>query len=83
MTSDAERLAVLETKIEVVDCRTERIEAKLDMVIDCKADKSEVEAQAKAIKDSQSDIDKFKGALIILGVFSPVLSALITHWLMS
>jgi hypothetical protein len=76
--SELERLAVLETRIGTVDKRTERIEAKLDSVMQTKADKTAVDDACGLIADHDKQLATFRGGLIIVAVLVPLLSAIIS-----
>jgi uncharacterized coiled-coil protein SlyX len=80
--NDGERLASLEQCMNQVEQSVERIEHKLDLVIEQKADRSDLRATADTVAEHQTAIDKFRGALLIVGVFGPVFAAVITHWIL-
>jgi hypothetical protein len=84
--NDGERLASLEQCMNQVEQSVERIEHKLDLVIEQKADRSDLKATTATVVEHQTAIDKFRGGLLIVGLFGPMLTgivvALITHWIL-
>ena len=62
--TELERLAIMETKINNVEITVDRIESKLDKVIDCKADKKEVELLRKEMITINKAQDKVRSTLM-------------------
>lgn len=84
--NDGERLAILESEIGAVKDSTTRIEAKLDTVIENKAERSDLVATCATVAEHEAAINKFRGSLVIVGAIGPaitgVIVALITHWIL-
>jgi len=61
----SERIARVETKLELVDKKIDKIDEKLDKAIACKADKDEVAKNDKIIADQVKALDvKFWAVLM-------------------
>ena len=68
---DGERLARVEERLDAVDKRTERMEAKLDDAIACKADKSDVDDMSKTLSDHSKTLNRIVGALVLIAAGVP------------
>lgn len=88
--TEIERLAILETRIDAVDERTERIEAKLDEALLHKAEKSELDAVCTKVTAHEKTLNEWKGSLnatrwvgqILGAIFSGIVVAVVTHLIM-
>ena len=82
---DGERLARVEERIDAVDKRTERIEAKLDDFAACKADQDDVDKMSATLKAHGTSIDSITGAIKFIAISLPlvltVIGILVGVWL--